>query len=72
MNILYIDNDIKYDDVNEPVKPFFKNNFYHMSTSIFKVFYREISEIRINTDKNLLFFFSNYEETKSYKFLETR
>ena len=43
---------------------------YQLSTTVFKSYYTEIKEIRVNTDKNLIF--DNLEEIRSYKFATTR
>lgn len=43
---------------------------YQLSTTIFKTYYTEVQEIRINTDNSLIF--SNNDQTKSYKFSNTR
>ena len=65
-----LEHDVKLDDIDQPFKPFLKNSMYQLSTSIFKSYYTEIQEIRINTDKSLIF--TEMEETKSYKFINTR
>jgi len=41
-----------------------------ISSTIFKNYYREISEVRLKTDNNLIF--SSYEERRSYKFSQMR
>ena len=65
-----LEHDVKLDDIDQPFKPFLKNSMYQLSTSIFKSYYTEVQEIRINTDKSLIF--TEMEETKSYKFINTR
>ena len=70
MSVFHSDNDIKLDDVNNPIQHFMKNELYKLSTSIFKEYYQEISEIRVKTDKNILF--SSYEEMRGYKFSYNR
>ena len=57
-------------DVDNPSTPFMKNNIFQLSTSIYKSYFRDISEIRINTDKNLIF--SDFNEIKTYNFGESR
>ena len=47
MSNLYIDNDFKLDEINTPIKPFIKNMNSPISSTIFKNFFREISEVRI-------------------------
>lgn len=66
MSNLYIDNDFKLDEINTPIKPYIKNMNSPISSTIFKNFFREISEVRINTDTDLIF--SSFDEIKSYKF----
>lgn len=63
-----IDNDIRLNDLSNPFKPFLKSESIPISTTLFKIFNRELSDIRINTDHSLLF--SNFEETKNYKFTQ--
>lgn len=70
INVIYIDNDIKLDDHSQPIKPFVTKSIEPASISIYKNYFREIQEIRINTDTNLLF--TSYEETKTYKFSSFR
>ena len=65
-----IDNDIKITDNKKPFKPFLKSETVPLSTSIFKSYIREMSEIRLNSDNSLLFPY--YEETKTYKFTQKR
>jgi hypothetical protein len=70
MNTLSIDNDIKLEDNINPFKPFLKSENSPLSSSIYKFLVREMSEIRLNTDKDLLF--NSNEETRSYKFAQKR
>ena len=65
-----IDNDIRLNDNKKPFKPFLKSETVPLSTSIFKSYIREMSEIRLNSDDSLLF--PNYEETKTYIFTQKR
>lgn len=64
------DNDVKLDDFNQPFKPFVQSNVNSLSSSLFKNLIREISEIRINTNKNLIF--GSYEEEKGFKLTQQR
>jgi len=68
--VTYLDNDINLNDVNQPFRPFLGNKNLPISTSLFKNYFREIKEIRINSDKNL--FFESFEETKNFKFSNLR
>jgi len=65
-----IDYDIILEDNKEPFKPFLKSEIIPISSSIFKTYYKEMSEIRLNSDESLLF--PSYEETKTYKFTQSR
>jgi hypothetical protein len=56
---------LKLDDVNQPFKSYLKSSISPLSTSIFKNHILEISEVRINSNKNLIF--GSYEEEKQYK-----
>ena len=49
---------------------YLKSELILISSSIFKTFIKEMSEIRLITDNTL--FFSSYEEIKTYKFSESR
>ena len=53
-------------DIENPFQSFLGNNVLSLSTSIFKNYFREIKEVRINSDKNL--FFESFVETKNFKF----
>jgi hypothetical protein len=65
-----IDNDINLQNNQSPIIPFFMSEIFPLSTTIFKGYIREMSEIKIITDNDLLF--SNYEEKKSFKFMQKR
>ena len=65
-----IDNDIKITDNKKPFKPFLKSETVPLSTSIFKSYIREMSEIILNSDNSLLFPY--FEETKTYIFTQKR
>jgi len=65
-----IDNDITLNDNKKPFKPFLKSEIVPLSTSIFKSYIREMSEIILNSDDSLLFPY--YEETKTYIFTQKR
>lgn len=65
-----MDNDVKLDELNTPFKPFLRNKNLQLSTTIYKNYFQEVKEIRINTDKNL--FFESYEQEKSFKFSSLR
>jgi len=65
-----IDNNIKITDNKKPFKPFLKSETSPLSTSIFKSYIREMSEIILNSDNSLLFPY--YEETKTYIFTQKR
>jgi len=64
------DNDVKLDDVNDPFKGFYNNYITQLTTSVFKNHIREMSEVRIFSDKNLIF--GSYEEKKSFKITRQR
>jgi len=65
-----IDNDITLNDNKKPFKPFLKSEIVPLSTSIFKSYIREMSEIILNSDNSLLFPY--FEETKTYIFTQKR
>ena len=69
LHFFHIDNDVKPDDVNDPVKPFLKNNQFLFTSEGFLRIYSWITEIKIFTDKDLVF--SNFEESKTFKFTGT-
>jgi len=60
----------KLDDVNDPFKPFMNNIVVPLSASLYKNHIREMSEIRIKSDKSLVF--ESYEEEKKFKLTGTR
>ena len=64
------DNDVNLNDANEPFKPFLRNVVSPLSTSVFKNHFLEISEIRINSDKNLIF--GDYEKEKKFRLRQKR
>ena len=65
-----IDNDIKLEDNKNPIKPYLTSETFRITTTIYKEFWRELSEIRLNTDNSLIL--SSQEEIKSYKFTTER
>lgn len=65
LSVTYINNDIILSNIDSPFKPFTTNNVLTLSSSIYKNYFREINEVRINSDKNL--FFESYQEIKSFK-----
>lgn len=65
-----IDNDIKLKDNVNPILPFIKTEIISISTSIYKTYFREASEIRINSNENIFSF--DYQETRSYRFSVSR
>lgn len=62
---IMLDNDIKLNNVNEPFQPFLRSTLSPLSTSVYKNEIREITEIRINSNKNLIF--GSYEEEKNHR-----
>lgn len=68
--IAYINNDIKLNDLNEPFKPFLEYQTTPLSISIYKSLTTEITDIRVKTDDNLIFY--GQDEKKSYKILSTK
>lgn len=61
-----IDNDITFKNNIKPFQPFLKSEDLPISTSMYKTYIKEMSEIRLNSDNSLLFPY--VEEYKSYKF----
>ena len=70
LNTNFFDHDIKLDDLNEPFKLFSHNDMSMLTSSLFKTQYRELSEARVYSDKNLIF--GSYEEKKSYRLTQVR
>lgn len=58
------------DDHKKPFKPFPQGIISPLSTSVFKNHFREISEVRINSDTNLIF--EGYNEEKSFHLTQMR
>jgi hypothetical protein len=65
-----IDYDIKLNEINDPFKPFLKSEILFLTSSMYKIFVRELSEKRLKTDNSLLF--SSYNEKNIYKFTQRR
>ena len=62
------DHDIKLDDIEEPFNIFPHNDISSLSTSVYKNHIRELSEVRIYFNKNLIF--GSYEEKKVLNLLK--
>jgi len=65
-----IDYDIKLTDVEKPFKSFVRSEIIPLSSSVFKTYYKEASEIILYSDTNLIF--DEYEQSKIYKFTNRR
>ena len=68
--ISYIDNQINSEDYKNPITSFLNSKIVPISTSIFKTYFLEFSDLRYRSDNNL--FFHSYEETQSYKLKEIK
>lgn len=58
------DYDIVPTNLDLPLRPFLKQTINPLSTSVFKNYIREISEVRINSNKNL--FFGSFQQERGY------
>ena len=68
VSILFIDNEINSEDYQNPISPFLNMKILPITTSLFKNYFLEFSDIRYKSDDNL--FFNSFEETQTYKLSE--
>lgn len=66
LNVIATDNDLKFDNLNNPIKPFTKSSPHQLSTTVYKKYFQEINQIIVKTDNNILF--NSYSVQKAYKF----